>query len=143
MTTPAPTLDGRVIGQAERATRAVLDRLLAEQGLPFETSVAVNLLDQAGGRQSSDVLIGRMLDGLRIPEVEVWAAVDDARRRGLISGTDVLEMTDEGRESFAELQRGIGAITGRLYADLPRDELEVAARVLLTITARAKAELDG
>lgn len=142
-TAPAPTLNGRVIGQAERATRAVLDRLLATHDLPFETSVALNLLDGAGGREPSDELITRMLDGLRIPEVDVWAAVDDARRRGLVAGTDVLELTGDGRQLFDDLQAGIAAITGRLYADLPAPDLEVAARILLTITDRAKAELDA
>lgn len=140
--TTTPTLNGRVIGQAERATRAVLDRLLAEHGIPFETSVAINLLDAAGGREPADALIARMLDGLRVPEIEVWAAVDDARRRGLVDGTDVLELTEAGRRHFADIQAGIAAITGRLYGDIPTTDLEVAARVLLTITDRAKAELD-
>lgn len=140
---PAPTLDGRVIGQAERATRAVLDRLLAEHGIPFETSITVNLLQQAGGTQDADDLIARMLDGLRIPEVDVWAAVDDARRRGLVAGTDVLHLTDAGQAHFDAIQRELRPITARLYGDLPPRDLEVAARVLLTITDRARAELDG
>lgn len=142
-TDPAPTLNGRIIGQTERATRAVLDRLLAQYGLPFETSVALNLLDAAGGSEGADDLIARMLDGLRIPEIDVWAAVDDARRRGLIAGTDRLTLTDAGRAQFDAIQAGIAGITERLYGDLPTADLEVAARVLLTITDRARTELDA
>ena len=140
-TTPAPTLNGLVIGQAERATRAVLDRLLAANGTPFETWVAINLVDQAGGEQDSDELIARMLDGLRIPEIDVWAAIDDARRAGLLAGTDTLILTPEGTARFAAISDGIATITEGLYADLPADQLTVAAEVLLTITARAKASL--
>jgi hypothetical protein len=140
---PAPTLNGLIIGQAERATRAVLDRLLAEHDTPFETWVTINLLAQAGGQQPSDDLIARMIDGLRIAEIDVWAAIDDARRRQLATGTDQLHLTDLGRQRFDVISEGTRAITARLYADLPAEQLEVAATVLLTITARARAELDA
>ena len=142
-TDPIPSLNGRIIGQTERATRAVLERLLAEHSTPFETSVAINLLDAAGGSEDADALIARMVDGLRIAEIDVWAAVDDARRRGFIDGTDVLQLTEAGRAHFDIIQAGIASITERLYGDLPSSDLEIAARVLLTITERAKAELDS
>ncbi len=141
-TEPTPTLDGRIIGQTERATRAVLDRFLADHDLPFETSVVLNLLDAAGGEDDADDLIARMLTGLRIPEIEVWAAVDDTRRRGLVDGTDHLALTADGRATFTAVQAGIGTITAALYGDLPEEDLQTAARVLLTITARAHRHLD-
>ncbi|WP_426571076.1 MarR family transcriptional regulator [Aquihabitans sp. McL0605] len=138
---PAPTLNGFIIGQAERATRALLDRLLDEVDTPFETWVVLNLLGQAGGTSPSDALIDRMVDGLRVGELDAWVAVDDARRRGLAEGTDVLHLTDAGQERFATITAGTKAITGRLYSGFPAEELEVAARILLTVTDRAKAEL--
>jgi hypothetical protein len=35
----------------------------------------------------------------------------------------------------------VGEITGRLWGDLPAEELDVAARVLSTVLKRATAEL--
>ena len=39
-----PTLNGQDIGQAERATRAVLDALLAETSTSFQSWVTLNVL---------------------------------------------------------------------------------------------------
>ena len=142
MTAIAPSLNGLIIGQAERSTRAVLERLLATHDTPFETWVTINLLSQAGGPMGCDALVARVVDGLRIPEIDVRAAVDDARRRGLVAGTDELVLTDAGTARFETISTGIGAITATLYAGLPADDLEVAARVLLTLTERARSELD-
>ena len=49
--------------------------------------------------------------------------------------------TEAGRERHAGIRDGIGALTARLYGDLPAEELEIAGRVLATVTARARAEL--
>ena len=44
-----PPLNGQDIGQAEHATRAVLDRLLARTGTQFRGWVILNLLAAGGG----------------------------------------------------------------------------------------------
>jgi hypothetical protein len=141
VTTPAPTLDGRIIGQTERSTRAVLERLLARHDTGFETWVAINLLSQPGAPATSDVLIERLVEGLRIPEIDAWATLDAARRTGLVEGTDTIALTAAGVERYEAISAGIAGITERLYADLPAADLEVAARVLLTLTERAAVEL--
>jgi hypothetical protein len=48
MTQPS-TLTGQDIGQAEKATRAVLDRLLTQTGTGFHGWVLLNRLSAAGG----------------------------------------------------------------------------------------------
>ena len=139
--TPTPTLNGFIIGQAERATRALLDRLLDELDTPFETWVTLNLLAQTGGAGSSDALIARMVDGLRIDEIDAWAAVDDARRRELVIGTDELHLTAGGQARYEAITAGTTAISARLYTGFPAADLEIAAQILLTVTERAKAQL--
>ena len=88
------TLNGQVIGQTERATRAVLDRLL-----------------------------------------------ESARRERLVAGSERVELTEAGRARHSTIMAGVGRITQRLYAGLPREELVVAARVLETLTEGARAAL--
>ena len=61
-----PTLNGRDIGQAEHATRAVLDRLLARTGTQFHGWVIINLLAASGGALGEDELTAP-LGGLDSP----------------------------------------------------------------------------
>jgi hypothetical protein len=117
----APTLNGQVIGQAHFATRALLDRVLAQTGTTFEESVALNLVANHGD--------------LTLTTAKVLA---DLRTQGLLSDD---ELTDEGRARFAHISAGIADIAARLYGDLPADDLAIAGRVLATVTARARAEL--
>jgi hypothetical protein len=94
---PAPTLTGRDLGQAERATRAVLERLLAEHGVTFLQSVALNLLADAGSvLLERDGLVRQMTGSLKIDETPVLAAVDELVRLGLVTGgpgPECLELT--------------------------------------------------
>jgi hypothetical protein len=131
MTTP---LNGQIIGQAERATRAVLDRLLTGTGTPFEDWVAINLSATTG----PDDLAGRLATGLRVDPAPILARVADA---GLLAADGSL--TPAGRARYDEIRAGLAVITERLYGDLPPEDLAVAGRVLTTVTARARAELVG
>jgi hypothetical protein len=62
----APVLNGQIIGQAERSTRALLDRLLADHDLTFVPWVALNLLNTIGPLAEDD-LVERAITGLRTP----------------------------------------------------------------------------
>lgn len=128
------TLNGQVIGQAERATRAVLDRLLERVGTPFEQWVALNLTATSGPLGPGE-LAGR----LRIPLGSATGALSALTTDGLLATDGTL--TAAGRDRHAEITTGLTAITDRLYGDLPADDLAAAGRVLTTITARATAEL--
>ncbi len=46
------------------------------------------------------------------------------------------------RATFTAVQADIGSVTATLYGDLPAEDLQTAARILLTITARAHHHLD-
>lgn len=131
MTVP---LNGQVIGQAERATRAVLDRLLDRVGTPFEQWVALNLTTTSGPLPAA-----ALATRLRIPLTEATAALSALAADGLLAADGTL--TAAGRDRHAEITAGLAVITDRLYGDLPADDLAVAGRVLTLITARAAAEL--
>jgi len=111
MTTPI--LNGQVLGVAANATRAVLDRLLAQHSTTANQWIALRATTVAGGDLPTGELVDRLIDGLKIGSSEALGAV---------------------AEPLAE-------ITGRMYADLPPDDLATAGRVLTLLAARANAEL--
>jgi hypothetical protein len=145
--TQTPTLNGQDIGQAEHATRAVLDRLLARTGTQFHGWVILNQLAAAGGTLGEDDLTGRITHGLKIGADVVHAAAAELAWPGLISrapaaagGTQVA-LTPAGTARFEQIQGGIGQVTQLLYGGLPEADLAIAHRVLATVTERANAEL--
>jgi hypothetical protein len=142
MPTP-PTLNGQVIGQAEKATRAVLDRLLDETGTSFHSWIVVNLVAGEAMTDEGD-LVARLVHYLKIDEAAARRAIGDARSLGLVTveATSVT-ITDEGSSRFATIRTAISGITARLYGDLPADDLQTTARVLGIVTERANAELAG
>lgn len=145
-----PPLNGQDIGQAEHATRAVLDRLLARTGTQFRGWVILNLLAAAdGGELGEDELTGRITHGLKIGEDAVHAGAAGLAWQGLISrepgagGGTQIALTPAGTARVEQIQRGIGQVTQRLYGGLPETDLAIAHRVLATVTERANAELAG
>ena len=134
------TLNGQIIGQAERATRTLLDRRLRDSGLAFEEWVAVNQVHAGvGGRQA---LVARLEGGLKIDAEAAGRAVDAVIGAGLVAmDATQLTLTDAGLQRYAVVSAEIAAITARLYGDVPPEDLEVAGRVLSLLTERANAEL--
>lgn len=142
MTTPTPTLNGQVIGEAENAIRAVLDRLLRRVGNTFHQWVALNSVAIGGGSLAQQELVDRMIGGLKVDEAPVRATIAELLASGLLEQRGSrLGLTPLGDARHREIRAGIGEITARLYADLPTDDLAAAGRVLTVLTARANAEL--
>ena len=137
--TTQPALNGQIIGQAERSTRAVLERLLAESGTPFHQWVTLNLL--GGAPHSEPELVEHLSSGLLIDRAAAQAAVDAARSAGLIVGVDDVVFTATGQDRFDAITAGIAGITKRLYSDLPHEDLVIARRVLESLTERARTAL--
>ena len=142
-----PTLNGQDIGQAEKATRAVLDRTLARTGTQFHGWVILNLLGTGGRALGEDELTGRVAHGLKIGDAAVHAAAAELAWQGLISrepaaagGTHVA-LTAACAARFGQIQDGIRQVSARLYGSLPETDLATAHRVLATVTERANAEL--
>jgi DNA-binding MarR family transcriptional regulator len=140
-----PTLNGQVIGEAERAAQAVLNRLLARTGTTFHQWVALNSAAVSGSIIDRDQLIDRMTSGLKIDESAVLATIAE------LTAADLLEilpgegsrlgLTDAGQARYRDIRTGIDEITERLYRGLSADDLATAGRVLTVLTSRANAEL--
>ena len=134
------TLNGQVIGEAQRAVQILLDQLLSRTGTTFHQWVALNTIAAGGGSATLDQLETRMTIGLQIDVGAVARILDELAAAGLIDGGS---FTAAGRDRHAGIQAGIAAITARLYADVPAEDLAVAGRVLSTVTARARAAVAG
>jgi hypothetical protein len=135
-----PTLNGQIIGQAEKATRAVLDRLLDAAGTTFHQWVVVNLVGGEAITAEAET-VARLVHGLKIDEDAARRAVGDALALGLVTveGGEVA-LTAEGATRYRKLRAAIDGVTARLYGDLPVDDLQTAARILTVVTERANAE---
>lgn len=139
-----PTLTGQDIGQAERATRAVFDRFLAETGTTFDQWVTLNVLAAAESPVDGEEVLGQLTAGLRIPEPTARTTIDEVTSRGLVAATGDpvrLELLPEGRARVQAVRHGIAQIAARLYGDLPAHDLATTHRVLAIIAERANAEL--
>ncbi|KLL10636.1 MULTISPECIES: MarR family winged helix-turn-helix transcriptional regulator [Protofrankia] len=145
--TQTPTLTGQDIGQAEKATRAVLNRLLDETGTSFHDWVILNVLGTNGSTLDQDKVVGRVVHTLKIDGPAVRDALTALVGQGLVSRTPSdahgpeITLTPAGTARFQQVREGIGRITQRLYGGLPTEELAIARRVLATVTERANAEL--
>lgn len=151
-TTPNLTRD---IGQAERALRALLERLLDEAGLSFSEWTVLVFLDGAG-TLTHDELVRRQVDGRVVTEAEARAAVDGLLRRGLLVPADNaggvgrrgvadenprLALTAAGEAVYLPVRGTVDRTTGRLYGDLPQDALEATHRTLAEVHRRANVRL--
>ncbi|MGV9566375.1 MarR family winged helix-turn-helix transcriptional regulator [Streptomyces sp. NPDC003480] len=144
MTQPTPVANGQLVGLTHYASRALLERVLARTGTTFVQSSALRTLADHGGRLDRASLAAEVIGALKIvDETAVDAAVDglvadrflDATADGRVS------LTDPGRELLDVIQGGGREIASRLYADIPREDLETAGRVLALVLERANAEL--
>ncbi|MFD8691727.1 hypothetical protein [Streptomyces sp. NPDC059651] len=143
--TTAPGINGQVIGQAHYATRAVLERLLAQTGATFHESVALNATAENAGSIERDRLVERMTSTLKVDTTTAEAALAGLLAQGLLeersADAPVLALTAAGKEAHRAQRAGIASITAPLYADLPAEDMAAAGRVLTELTARANAVL--
>jgi hypothetical protein len=150
MTNP-PALTGQAIGEAAKATNAVLETLLAEVRTSFLSWVALNVLTAAGPVMPQDVLVQRMTVGLKVGAEPILATLDELEVARLVTRSDeaepsaepAVELTADGIALHRRIRAGIDQITERLYGDLPQDDLATTGRILATVTQRANAVLAG
>ncbi len=144
MTNP-PALTGQAIGEAAKATNAVLETLLAEVRTSFLSWVALNVLTTAGPVMPQDALVQRMSGGLNVGAEPVLTTLDELEVARLVTRSDdadaAVELTADGLALHRRIRAGIDQITERLYGDLPRDDLASTGRILATVTQRANAVL--
>ncbi len=140
-------LNGQDIGQASIASRAVLERLLADVDLRFEGWVALNTLSTSIPALSRADLAERLVHGILISPDTAERTLADLADRGLTSTDSAtparprLSLTTAGGAMVAQLREGMARIAVQLYGGLPEADLVTAQRVLAVVTERAKAEL--
>ncbi|MFJ6080367.1 MarR family transcriptional regulator [Streptomyces sp. NPDC092369] len=140
MTTIAPTVNGQVIGLAHYAGRAVLESVLALRGTTF--SQQITLTRVVGGPVERDALAEEVSGALKTGTAEVQGVVDELIGKGLLAPeASRVGLTDAGRAYCAEVSAETGAISARIYAGIPAEDLAAAGRVLAQVTERANAEL--
>jgi hypothetical protein len=146
MTNP-PAVTGQAIGEAAKATNAVLETLLAEVRTSFLSWAALNVLTTAGAVMPQDALVQRMTGGLKVGEEPVLATLDELEVARLVTRADdadaAVEITADGIALHRRIRAGLDQITERLYGDLPPDDLATTGRTLATATQRANAVLAG
>ncbi|EFE65424.1 MarR family transcriptional regulator [Streptomyces sp. NWU49] len=144
MTPTAPLVDGRVIGLAHYAGRAVLESVLARHDVTFQQSVALRAVAVAdAGRVDRARLAGEVSGALKLPAAEADGVVDELIASGLLAPHEPsgIRITDAGREVHRRSSAETGRISARIYAGIPAEDLAVAGRVLALVTERADAEL--
>ncbi|GAB2822403.1 hypothetical protein GCM10027073_61200 [Streptomyces chlorus] len=143
MTTTAPPVDGRAIGLAHYASRAVLESVLAHHGISFQQSVTLRLVAVAEGPVDRARLAEDITGALKTGRPEADGVVDGLIAAGLLApdGHSLVRITDAGRKLHAATSAETKAIAARIYAGIPSDELAVTGRVLALVTERANREL--
>ncbi|MET8111840.1 MarR family winged helix-turn-helix transcriptional regulator [Streptomyces prasinus] len=141
MTTTAPPVDGRVIGLAHYASRAVLEGVLARHGISFPQAVALRLVAVAEGPVDRARLTGDVVGTLKIDCPESDGVVDELVTAGLLADEpSLVRITEAGRKLHDTTSAETRAVSARIYAGIPSDELAVTGRVLALVTERADRE---
>ncbi|MDX2681945.1 MarR family transcriptional regulator [Streptomyces soliscabiei] len=139
--TPQPA-NGRTIGLAHYAGRAVLEHVLARHGFTFQEQIVVRRAVVADGPLDLGTLVERVTADLKVDAADVRATVGTLLTKRLLAADGALiSPTDAGRELFAAIGAETGEVSARLYAGIPAEDLATAGRVLARITERADAEL--
>jgi hypothetical protein len=140
----SPILNPQIVGQAENAHLPILVRILARTGTTKNQWVALSLTTAAGGTVEHDQLATRLTGALKIDNTAALRAITELTTTGMLaelSGEDRrVGLTDAGQARYREIRSAVDEVIGRVYRDIPSDDLATAGRVLTLITARLNAE---
>jgi hypothetical protein len=141
--TTAPTLDGKILGQAERAARAVLDVLLEDNDTTFDQWIALGLVANEPEVTTCSQLVDRFASLIRSTPSAVAPIAEELVERGWVAvdDHDRIEFTAAGASHFGVLAEGAFALATQLYGGLDHGDLLAAARVLIAVKERADAVL--
>jgi hypothetical protein len=139
-----PSLNPQILGQAENAHRALLEGVLAGTGLTYGGWIALSIAAGGGGLSRSQVLerIGGALKVDRDSAQGILAELAAARLlQPMPEDESPVNLSPAGQELHGRARGEIADIIGRVYSDVPPEDLETAGRVLVALTARAESEL--
>jgi hypothetical protein len=130
-----PTLTPRVIGETEKTLNAFLGRLLTGTGVTEPQWVILSVAISGGGTITPQ----QAAFALKITEPQARDQLGQLTATGYL--TDANSATQLAQDLFARVRTATREITGRLWGDLPAEDLATAGRVLGIITERANTEL--
>jgi len=136
--TPAP-LFGQVVGEARGALTALLNDVLARDGIVTrEDWLAMNLIATRGGASDRDELCGALaaaLDSTPASISTLLERLESARVVRPIGGQ--VALTAEGEALHRRVRASVQRASGEVLRDVDPDDVERAIRVLRTATERA------
>ena len=137
--TDTALLTGQDIGEAEGALTALLERAIAPSGRSRAEYLTLRVIAArppfGNVAELGDFLAGQPQFGLG--RGSVARLLDRLRAEGLIAAGPV-ELTTAGRALLGELATAVAPVTREVFADVDRDDLAVAHRVLVELTERAR-----
>lgn len=108
--TSIPTLSPRLVGQAEHAHRALLERLLRPSGRTYREWVALSLLASGPRPIARSELVETMRNALKADDAEVGRTVEELQVAGLIErGPDApgrVGLSASGRQLHERIATG-------------------------------------
>jgi hypothetical protein len=141
------TLNPQLLGRAESAHAAILALALAGTELNKNHWVALSLTMSSASSAAPvavDELAARTVEALKIDQAAARVLIADLVAVELLDGREAdgeVTVTDAGRLLFAQIRGVTSQIVARAYSAVPAGDLEVAGRVLATITSRLNEEL--
>jgi DNA-binding MarR family transcriptional regulator len=142
MTTTAPTVNGRAIGLAHYAGRAIVEHVVARHGATFLQQITLRAAVVADGPLDRDALVAEVTGALKTDPADAHVTVGELLGKGLLSADGpLIRPTEAGRELIATAAAETNEISARIYAGIPAEDLAAGGRVLALVTERANAEL--
>jgi len=135
-----PPLNTQVIGQAESALGALLEPLLASGNITFHQWLVLTVTAGSGGSIDRGQLVARISGARKLDAAAVEAAIGELAAAGLVTAEGQVALTDTGQGTYHRIRGAVEEITAGLF-DFPSEDLAVAGRVLIIVTARANALL--
>jgi hypothetical protein len=135
----------QLLGETEKALNAILRRELTGTGVTEPQWVTLTITAVSGGELDAHQLVLRVAAGLRVDVEEAAARISELTAAGWLHAGENghSTLTAEGQALWSRVRAFTVAITADLWGDLPRSDLEAAARVLATVLARADLLLGG
>jgi DNA-binding MarR family transcriptional regulator len=139
------TLNPSIIGQAEKAHKAILNRILVGTTLDEKQWITLQVALAAGATFDRVELVAGVASAAKFDPADVEAAIAALTGAGLVQAAPgaagQLTFTAAGRVLVENLRGETRDIIARAYGDIPAEDLATAARVLTAITAKISEEL--
>lgn len=141
-----PTLMGLTMAltQVSRAYKSAADKVAGDFGLSQATAWPVIMI----GRLGDGVRPGALAEALGLEPPSLVRVVDQLIQQGLIERQDdatdrrakTLHLTRSGRERAAAIEKALIPFRRKLFAEIPRAEIDACLRVLHGLGAAIAAQ---